>query len=193
MKSRLLDAVRDAAPDAMRTAPGEMDADAGLDASERTAEARTVVVVSADVEFRLQLCERLASLRWRVWQAGGGAEALMQMEAQPVTALLLDGWLPDLEVREFAAHVRLLYPEIEQVHLVGAAGESNDPAGGPRSLWLNELLHVVREAQAGVNRSPVRRPRTRNPIDEGPIQHEPEAFRVLPDGSVTDGTFSQDS
>jgi len=51
----------------------------------------------------------------------------MQMEAQPVTALLLDGWLPDLEVREFAAHVRLLYPEIEQVHLVGAAGESNDP------------------------------------------------------------------
>jgi len=55
-------------------------------------------VVSADVEFRLQLCERLASLRWRVWQAGGGAEALMQMEAQPVTALLLDGWLPDLEV-----------------------------------------------------------------------------------------------
>ena len=101
MTARLLDAVRDAAPDAIKTAhaeretaPGEMDADAGLDASERTAEARTVVVVSADVEFRLQLCERLASLRWRVWQASGGAEALMQLEAQPVTALLLDGWLP---------------------------------------------------------------------------------------------------
>ena len=200
MKSRLLDAVRDAAPDAKKTvpaeveaAPGDVNGNVGLDAGERTAEARTVVVVSADVEFRLQLCERLASLRWRVWQAGGGAEAMLHMEAQPVTVLLLDGWLPDLEVREFAAHVRLLYPEIEQLHLVGAAGESNDPAGGPRSLWLNELLHVVREAQAGVNRSPVRRPRTRNPIDEGPIQHEPEAFRVLPDGSVTDGTFSQDS
>ncbi len=200
MKSRLLDAVRDAAPDAMKTvhaeretAPGEMDADAGLDAGERTAEARTVVVVSADVEFRLQLCERLAALRWRVWQAGGGAEALMQMEAQPVTAVLLDGWLPDLEVREFAAHVRLLYPEIEQLHLVGAAGESNDAAGGPRSLWLNELLHVIREAQAGANRSPVRRPRARNAVDESTIQHEPEAFRVLPDGSVTDGTFPQDS
>jgi len=200
MTARLLDAVRDAAPDAMKTAhaeretaPGEMDADAGLDASERTAEARTVVVVSADVEFRLQLCERLASLRWRVWQAGGGAEALMQMEAQPVTALLLDGWLPDLEVREFAAHVRLLYPEIEQLHLVGAAGESNDAAGGPRSLWLNELLHVIREAQAGANRSPVRRPRVRNAVDESTIQHEPEAFRVLPDGTVTDGTFPQDS
>jgi DNA-binding NtrC family response regulator len=201
MKSRLLDAVRDAAPDAMKTAHAEqetaareMDADAGLDAGERTAEARTVVVVSADVEFRLQLCERLASLRWRVWQAGGGAEALMQMEAQPVTALLLDGWLPDLEVREFAAHVRLLYPEIEQLHLVGAAGEGNDAAGGPRSLWLNELLHVVREAQEGAaNRSPVRRPRVRGSIDPDSIQHEPEAFRVLPDGSVTDGTFSQDS
>jgi DNA-binding NtrC family response regulator len=194
MKSRLLDAVRDAAPDAKETAPRDVDGNAGLDAGERTAEARTVVVVSADVEFRLHLCERLEALRWRVWQAGGGAEAMLHMEAQPVTALLLDGWLPDLEVREFAAHVRLLYPEIEQLHLDGAAEEDEKPATGPRSLWRNELLHVVREAQEGAaNRSPVRRPRVRNAIDEGPIQHEPEAFRILPDGTVTDGTFSQNS
>jgi DNA-binding NtrC family response regulator len=201
MTSRLLDAVRDAAPDAKKTvpgdvetAPGDVDGNAGLDAGERTAEARTVVVVSADVEFRLHLCERLEVLRWRVWQAGGGAEALLHMEARPVTALLLDGWLPDLEVREFSAHVRLLYPEIEQLHLDGAAEEDEYPATGTRSLWRNELLHVVREAQEGAaNRSPVRRPRVRNAIDEGPIQHEPEAFRILPDGSVTDGTFSQNS
>jgi hypothetical protein len=55
MKARLRDAVRDSAPDAMKTAPGDMDLDVVLDAVERTAEARTVVVVSADVAFRLQL------------------------------------------------------------------------------------------------------------------------------------------
>jgi DNA-binding NtrC family response regulator len=191
--ARLLDAVRDAAPDAIKTAPGDADVNAGLDAGERTAEARTVVVVSADVEFRLQLSERLAALRWRVRQAGGGAEALLHLEAQPVSAVLLDGWLPDLEVREFAAHVRLLYPEIEQMHLVGATGENDNSAAGPLSLWRNELLHVIREAQAGANRSPVRRPRVRNAVDEGTIQHEPEALRVLPDGTVTDGTLPQDS
>ena len=60
-------------------------------------------------------------------------------------------------------------------------------------MWLNELLHVVREAQAGANRSPVRRPRVRDAVDRSSIQHEPEALRVLPDGSVTDGTLSQNS
>jgi DNA-binding NtrC family response regulator len=194
MKARLRDAVRDSAPDTMKTAPGDMDLDVGLDAVERTAEARTVVVVSADVEFRLQLCERLAALRWRVWQASGGAEALLQLESQPVTALLLDGWLPDLEVREFAAHVRLLYPEIEQLHLDGAAGSGDDSPAGPRSSWRNELLHTIREAQEGAaNRSPVRRPTTRNSIDKGSTQRGPEAYRALPDGTVTDGTFSQRS
>jgi DNA-binding NtrC family response regulator len=168
--------------------------DVGLDAAERTAEARTVVVVSADVEFRLRLCERLAALRCRVWQASGGAEALLQLESQPVTALLLDGWLPDLEVREFAAHVRLLYPEIEQLNLDGAAGAGNDLPAGPRSSWRNELLHTIREAQEGAaNRSPVRRPTTRNSIEEGATKREPEAYRAMPDGTVTDGTFSQRS
>jgi DNA-binding NtrC family response regulator len=194
MKARLRDAVRDSAADAMKIAPGDMDLDVELDAAERTPEARTVVVVSADVEFRLQLCERLAALRWRVWQASGGAEALLQLESQPVTALLLDGWLPDLEVREFAAHVRLLYPEIEQLHLDGAAGGGDEPPAGPRSSWRNELLHTIREAKEGAaNRSPVRRPTTRNSFDKGTPQRGPEAYRSLPDGTVTDGTFSQRS
>lgn len=194
MKARVRDAVRDSAADAMKSAPGDMCLDVGLDSAERTAEARTVVVVSADVEFRLQLCERLAALRWRVWQASGGAEALLQLESQPVTALLLDGWLPDLEVREFAAHVRLLYPEIEQLNLDGAAGGVDDPPAGPRSSWCNELLHTIREAKEGAaNRSPVRRPTTRNSIDEGTSQRGPEAYRAMPDGTVTDGTFSQRS
>jgi DNA-binding NtrC family response regulator len=151
-------------------------------------------VVSADVAFRHGLCERLAALRWRVGQASGGAEALLHLEAQPVTVLLLDAWLPDLEVREFSAHVRLLYPEIEQMPLDGGAGDAEDAVPGARTMWRNELLHVLREAQEGaVPRSPMRRPRVRDKIDENTLHHEPEAFRVMPDGSVTDGTLSQAS
>jgi hypothetical protein len=66
--------------------------------SGRAAGARTVVVVSADTALRQRLAERLAGLRWRVREASGGALAMMHLEAMPAEAMLVDSWLPDLEV-----------------------------------------------------------------------------------------------
>jgi DNA-binding NtrC family response regulator len=90
---------------------------------------RTVVVVS------------LSGMRWHVLEAGGGAEAMGQVEDRPAEAMLIDAWLPDLEVGEFAARMEAHFPEMEVLRVDGRVG-----AGGVRSPRRHELLHALREA-----------------------------------------------
>ncbi len=102
---------------------------------------RTVVLASADAGLRQRLRRSLTELRWQVREATGGAEAMAQLEASRPEALLLDSWLPDLEVGEFAGQVRLMYPSMEMLRVDGGVD------GGARSPRRNELLHALREAQ----------------------------------------------
>ncbi len=128
---------------------------------------RTVIVTSADTSFRQRLSKSLTDLRWRVREAGGGAEALAHLDESAAEALLLDAWLPDLEVVEFAQQVQQAYPAVDLLQ-IGAAPEataahdgsaqkfhpamaSMDGAAGllspTRSPRRNELLHAIRVAQ----------------------------------------------
>jgi len=102
---------------------------------------RSVVLASADGSLRQRLRDSLSGLRWEVREARGGAEAIAQLEGRPTEALLLDHWLPDLEVMELAEQIGTLYPEMELLRIDG-----NPIAGGTRSPRRNELLHAVREA-----------------------------------------------
>jgi transcriptional regulator with GAF, ATPase, and Fis domain len=81
-------------------------------------------------------------MRWQVREAGGGAEAILQLEAERAEAMVLDGALPDLEVGEFARQMRSRHPVMDLLR-VGAGVEEI----GPRSPRRNELLHAVRRAQ----------------------------------------------
>jgi DNA-binding NtrC family response regulator len=154
-----------------------------------TAEARTVVVVSADAGLRTRLGERLDGLRWRVREASGGAQAMMLLETQPAEAMLVDNWLPDLEVGEFAAHVRLLYPEVDLLPLHGGIAEDGT---GVRSPRRNELLHAIREALDGGSSSPpARLGDGLEQVVESVAARKAEAYRVRPDGSVTDGALDR--
>ncbi len=102
---------------------------------------RTVVLASADAALRQRLCSSLSGLRWQVREASGGAEAIAQLEGRPTEALLLDHWLPDLEVAELAEQIGTLYPRMDMLRVDG------DPiAGGTRSPRRHELLHAVRQA-----------------------------------------------
>jgi len=56
--------------------------------------------------------------------------------------LLVDSWLPDLEVSEFAGHVREFFPGVDLLRVDGDAAE-----GGVKSPRRHELLHALREAQ----------------------------------------------
>ncbi|WP_353062284.1 sigma-54 dependent transcriptional regulator [Tunturibacter psychrotolerans] len=105
------------------------------------AAARTVVLASADVALRQRLRTSLTGLRWQVREASGGAEAMAQLEDARSEALLVDSWLPDLEVGEFASVIRMMYPAMELLRVDGGVD------GGARSPRRNELLHALREAQ----------------------------------------------
>src|ERR1700733_13098082 len=116
------------------------DAALNEDAME-TAAMRTVVLASADAELRQRLRTSLTGLRWQVREASGGAEAMAQLEDARSEALLVDSWLPDLEVGEFATVIRMLYPSMELLRVDGGVD------GGARSPRRDELLHALREAQ----------------------------------------------
>jgi len=111
-----------------------------MNATARGAE-REVVLASADAALRQRLRESLTGLRWRVHEASGGAEALTLLERRPSDALLMDGWLPDLEAVELAGHIALMYPAVDVLSVDGGALTST------RSVHRHELLHALREAQ----------------------------------------------
>jgi transcriptional regulator with GAF, ATPase, and Fis domain len=105
------------------------------------ATARTVVLASADAGLRQRLRSSLVGLRWEVHEAAGGAEAMSRLEDVRPEALLLDSWLPDLEVSEFTGQIRMLYPALELMRMDGSVEV------GKRSPRRNELLHALRQAQ----------------------------------------------
>lgn len=119
-----------------------------MDAAE-VAAVRTVVLASADAGLRQRLRASLTGLRWQVREASGGAEAMAQLEDARSEALLVDSWLPDLEVGEFASVIRMMYPAMELLRVDGGAD------GGARSPRRNELLHALREAQNTPVHAPV--------------------------------------
>ncbi len=112
---------------------------------------RTVVLVSVDASFRQRLSVALTGLRWRVREAGGGAEALAHLAEASAEALLLDSWLPDLEVGEFAEQLHETHPEVDLVWVDGGMAGGGEMAevssAWTRSPRRHELLHALRRAQ----------------------------------------------
>lgn len=105
---------------------------------------RTAVLVSADGAFRERLRRALSELRWQVRETSGGAETLASLEAMPAEAVVLDSWLPDLEIHEFVAEFRKVHPDVDLV-MADASGADRSETRGPRR---NEVLLALRRAQA---------------------------------------------
>jgi DNA-binding NtrC family response regulator len=103
---------------------------------------RTALVASADRSFRQRLSEVLTGLRWQVREAEGGAQAWAESETTPPEAIIVDSWLPDLELAEFLKDFRRCFP---QVDLVTAGGSS--PEESPRGPYRQELLYALRRCQ----------------------------------------------
>lgn len=103
---------------------------------------RTALVASADVSFSQRLSEILTGLRWQVRVAGGGAQAWAEAEAAPPEAIIVDSWLPDLELAEFLKDFRGAFPQVDLV----TAG-SSPTQEGPRGPHRQELLYALRRSQ----------------------------------------------
>ena len=121
-----------------------MNASQNFRANDQRTAVRSVVLASADAGLRDRLKSGLTELRWTVNEAVGGADAMMQVEEVRPEALLVDGWLPDLEVAEFLNQMMTLYPDME---VLGVDGSPARHGPGGRSPRRNELLHALRVAQ----------------------------------------------
>lgn len=136
--------------------PGEAAmSGAGVGIPERSLNVRSVLLASADAGLKRRLNVGLTNLRWMVREASGGADAMAQVETLRPEAMLLDHWLPDLEVSEFMDQVFQLYPTMD---VLGVDGSLLRPGVGIRSPRRNELLHAIREAQEGGEISSVYQP-----------------------------------
>jgi DNA-binding NtrC family response regulator len=109
-----------------------------------SAPARTAILTSTDASFRQRVRDALTDLRWQVREAVGGAETLAQLDEQPAETVVLDSWLPDLEIREFIREFERQHPGVDLV----MADASWDTGSAVRSPRRNEVLHALRRAQA---------------------------------------------
>jgi DNA-binding NtrC family response regulator len=103
---------------------------------------RTALVASADRSFRQRLSETLTGLRWQVREAEGGAQAWAAAEAAPPEAVIVDSWLPDLDLGEFLADFRAFFPDVDLVTASGATAQES-----PRGPYRQELLYALRRSQ----------------------------------------------
>ena len=107
-----------------------------------SARPRTALVASADCSFRQRLSHVLSGLRWQVREAAGGAQAWAETEAEAPEAMIVDAWLPDLDLGEFLRDFRTSFPDVDVVTAEGSgAGDS------PRGPHRQELLYALRQCQ----------------------------------------------
>jgi DNA-binding NtrC family response regulator len=110
-------------------------------ASVMTKNAASVLVLSTDAAVRARLRSALTAQRWEVYEADGGAAALLLMERTHPHATLLDGPLPDLHLEDFADEVRSSHPTMDLIALDGALAGLPEAVRSPRR---GELLQVLR-------------------------------------------------
>ena len=109
----------------------------------RAVEPRTAVLASVDEAFRTRVREALIELRWQVMEAEGGAEAMAYLEACPAEVMIVDTWLPDLEIQEFIHEFERHYPGTDLI----AVDDPMQTRGSGRSPRRNEVLLALRRGQ----------------------------------------------
>jgi DNA-binding NtrC family response regulator len=103
---------------------------------------RTALVASADRSFRQRLSEILTGLRWQVREAEGGAQAWAEAEATAPEAVIVDSWLPDLDLAEFLKDFRGSFPQVDLVTASGSTAQESQ-----RGPYRQELLYALRRCQ----------------------------------------------
>jgi DNA-binding NtrC family response regulator len=103
---------------------------------------RTALVASADRSFRQRLAQILTGLRWQVREVEGGAQAWTEAQSTPPEAVIVDSWLPDLDLTEFLRDFRGSFPQVDVVAAGGASIQES-----PRGPYRQELLYALRRCQ----------------------------------------------
>jgi DNA-binding NtrC family response regulator len=99
-------------------------------------------VASADSSFRQRISEILTGLRWQVHEAEGGAQAWGEAADTSLDAVIVDSWLPDLDLAEFLKDFRGSYPSVDLVTTGSFPAQES-----PRGPYRQELLYALRKSQ----------------------------------------------
>lgn len=103
---------------------------------------RSALIASVDGSFRHRLNSILTGLRWRVREAGGGAEAWGETLNAPPHVIIVDTWLPDLDRDEFLHEFHTVFPGVD---IVTSDCESRlEASPGP---YRKEILYALRRCQ----------------------------------------------
>jgi len=102
-----------------------------------------VLLVSPNSRLRTELREKLHQPRWKLTEAGSGAEALECLHESVSEILLLDPMLPDLESNEFSAMVRDQFPNVQILSVNSHTGQLVLGTSSPTilSAQLTEMLY----------------------------------------------------
>jgi len=103
---------------------------------------RTALVASADRSFRQRLSSILTGLRWQVTEAEGGAQAWGHAEANTLDAIIVDSWLPDLDMGELLKDLRKAFPDVDLLTTGSFPVQES-----PRGPYRQELLYALRRSQ----------------------------------------------
>lgn len=166
---------------------------------------RTAILASADLSFRQRVRDALIGLRWQVREASGGAEALAQLDAASAETLILDSWLPDLDIHEFISEFERQHPSVDLV-TVDQATHGNSI----RSPRRNEVLLALRTGQDSslpqdgpawasapeIERRVVNVPAKSVPLGHGEsfaidVRQESASRRINPTSDLAAGRFSR--
>jgi transcriptional regulator with PAS, ATPase and Fis domain len=111
------------------------------------------IVVSCSESLRRELQQKAHGTRWNLDEAISGAEALDKLEVAECHMLVLDSYLPDLEVSEFRELVRAHYPHVEVSDVVSFKAAIN---GGVKEGAAQPESSGISEAQSTPRFQPVR-------------------------------------
>lgn len=124
---------------------------------------RTALIASADGSFRQRLSTILSGLRWQVREAHGGAQAWGEaMDSQPET-IIVDSWLPDLDVVEFLREFHASFPNVDIVR-----NDSTPVKETAASPFRQEVFYALRQIEntdtAAWNSAPLLEDRQAPPV-----------------------------
>ena len=107
----------------------------------------STIVASPDGLFRKRVMQQLASRNCFAEEACGGAEALARIEQGDCRTLLLDQFLPDLDVAELVAMIRARHPQIEILVLDSQDGNEAVGGGSHRCPETSELFRLLQNSR----------------------------------------------
>lgn len=153
-------------------------------------ESAGVLIASGNETFRAQMRGLLAATSHRFLEAGGGADALLQLELERCSGLVLDRSLPDLDADELAGMAALQYPELEIAILDPESVAEASPCG-ESGLDFRSLMRALQGApREVVSVRPVKPTPAPRPVAQAPAA-EVVAVNLLP-GLIGSSTHLND-